>query len=173
MDEIKVELDGLEIAGLEVYKALKQHKPYNGNIFIGGGVESGIQRLSGSQGNAISNPFSVQNAMNRSRDKYLKAQKWLDEKVLEDTKPFLPSVLFGFKTPCFDVDRAIFSPPATIVYWSDGTKTVVKCDPDDTYSKEAGVAFCFMKKALGNKGNYNQVLKRLVEGREAQDEGNG
>lgn len=101
-------------------------------------------------------------SMNESVKKYLKAQKWLDNKVLEDTKPFLPSVLFGFKTPCFDVDRAIFSPPAIIVYWSDGTKTVVKCDPDDIYSKEAGVALCFMKKALGNKGNYNQVLKRLT-----------
>ena len=27
------------------------------------------------------------------------------------------------------ITNVIFSPPATIVFWSDKTKTVVKCDP--------------------------------------------
>lgn len=29
------------------------------------------------------------------------------------------------------IRKVIFSNPATIVLWSDGTKTVVKCGPDD------------------------------------------
>lgn len=58
--------------------------------------------------------------------------------------------------------KVIFNAPATIVYWTDGTKTVVKCDERDTYSREAGLALCYMKKALGNKGNFNEVLKRWV-----------
>lgn len=59
----------------------------------------------------------------------------------------------------FDIKRVIFNEPATIVLWKDGTKTVVKCGKDDVYDKEKGLALCFMKKALDNKGNYNNVLK--------------
>lgn len=56
----------------------------------------------------------------------------------------------------------IFNRPATIVLWADGTKTTVKCSPKDTWDPEKGLALCFMKKALGNKGNFNNVLKRGV-----------
>lgn len=55
--------------------------------------------------------------------------------------------------------KVIFHAPATIVYWDDGTKTVVKCDPKDTYSKEAGLALCYMKKMLGSSRAFNDVLK--------------
>lgn len=59
------------------------------------------------------------------------------------------------------IKNVIFNDPATIVYWKDGTKTVVKCQAQtgDTYSKETGLAMCFVKKVLGNKGNFNEVLK--------------
>lgn len=56
-------------------------------------------------------------------------------------------------------EKIIFNEPATIVIWKDGTKTVVKCQKDDKYDPEKGLALCFMKKALGNKGNFNNVLK--------------
>lgn len=54
----------------------------------------------------------------------------------------------------------IFNDPATIVFWSDNTKTVVKCQPGDIYSPEAGLAMCYMKKALGNSSRaFNNALK--------------
>ena len=62
----------------------------------------------------------------------------------------------------FAIDRVIFNYPATIVIWKDGTKTVVKCQPGDVYSKETGLALCFAKKALGNKGNFNDVFHKWV-----------
>lgn len=46
--------------------------------------------------------------------------------------------------------RVVFNPPATVVIWEDGTKTVVKCDKDDKYNVMTGIALCYMKKALGN-----------------------
>jgi len=61
------------------------------------------------------------------------------------------------------IDKVIFHDPATIVYWKDGTKTVVKCGPNDTYSKETGLALCYMKKVLGNKGNYNDVFRKWIK----------
>lgn len=62
----------------------------------------------------------------------------------------------------FDISNVIFSDPATIVLWADGTKTVVKCQEDDVYSEEVGLALCFAKKALGNKSNYNNVFKKWI-----------
>ena len=61
------------------------------------------------------------------------------------------------------IDRVIFNPPATIVLWKDGTKTVVRCGENDTYSKEHGLAMAICKKALGNKGNYNNVFKKWIK----------
>ena len=61
--------------------------------------------------------------------------------------------------------KCIFDGPATIVFWDDGTKTVVKCqkEDEDEYSEEAGVALCFMKKILGNESNFNNTLNKLVD----------
>ena len=57
-------------------------------------------------------------------------------------------------------EKVIFNEPATIVIWKDGSKTVVKCQKNDEYDPEKGLALCFMKKALGNKGNFNKILKK-------------
>lgn len=62
----------------------------------------------------------------------------------------------------FEIKKVIFSNPATIVIWADGTKTVVKCQEGDVYSKETGLALCFAKRALGNKGNFNDVFHKWI-----------
>lgn len=51
----------------------------------------------------------------------------------------------------FEIKYIKVNGPATIVFWADGTKTVVKCGPDDSYDAEKAVAMCFMKKALGSR----------------------
>lgn len=76
------------------------------------------------------------------------------------------------------IKKVIFNPPATIVLWGDGTKTVVKCHDEDPYDEwwnkkyghplysydpEKGLAMCIAKKALGNKGNYYNEFKRWLE----------
>ena len=61
------------------------------------------------------------------------------------------------------IKDVIFNPPATIVLWKDGTKTVVRCGENDTYSKEHGLAMAICKKALGNKGNYNNQFKKWLK----------
>ena len=77
------------------------------------------------------------------------------ERVLPSFAPFLPN-----KTP--SIKKVIFNDPATIVIWSDDTKTVVKCQEGDTYSKELGLAMCISKKYLGNKGNFNEEFKKWI-----------
>lgn len=58
--------------------------------------------------------------------------------------------------------KVIFHDPATIVYWADGTKTVVNCQEGDTYSKETGLALCFMKKACGNNARFNNMMRNCI-----------
>ena len=61
-----------------------------------------------------------------------------------------------------DIKNVIFAPPATIVFWNDGTKTVVKCQEGDEFSKEIGLAMAICKKHYGNKGNYNKVFDKWI-----------
>ena len=76
--------------------------------------------------------------------------------VFFDNKPF------SINTP-LTIKKVIFNKPATIVLWSDGTKTVVKCAVKK-FDKEKGLAMAITKKFLGNKGNYyNEVRKWLEE----------
>lgn len=58
----------------------------------------------------------------------------------------------------FEIKDIKVNGPATIVFWADGTKTVVKCGPDDSYDVEKAVAMCFMKKALGSRS-----MKKLFD----------
>ena len=58
------------------------------------------------------------------------------------------------------IAKVIFDNPTTTVTWEDGAETVVKCQEGDTWSKETGLFTCIAKKALGNKGNFNEVFKK-------------
>ncbi len=55
--------------------------------------------------------------------------------------------------------KVIFSGPATTILWQDGTKTTVKCSRHDIYDEEVGIAMCYLKKMLGNKGNFNNIFR--------------
>lgn len=62
------------------------------------------------------------------------------------------------------IKNVIFNPPATIVFWSNGDKTVVKCDEIEKFDPEKGMAMAISKHALGNKGNYyNEFIKYAGE----------
>ena len=67
------------------------------------------------------------------------------------------------KCTYFEPPQVIFNDPATIVYWCDGSRTVVKCQPGDAYDKEKGLAMCYMKKLRGSDGSLNKILKEWVK----------
>lgn len=62
--------------------------------------------------------------------------------------------------------NVIFNPPATIVFWEDGEKTVVKCGEGETYDKEKGLAMAFCKRVWGNKGRFNTMFEKWCFGDE-------
>lgn len=59
-----------------------------------------------------------------------------------------------------EIKKVIHNNPATIVFWEDGTKTVVKCQEDDRhgYSERVGLLMCIAKKFFGNTGKFNDIL---------------
>lgn len=61
------------------------------------------------------------------------------------------------------IKDVIFVPPATIVYWSDGSKTVVKCSEKDVFDPEKGLAMAIAKRCGGNKGSYYKEIQSWVE----------
>ena len=61
------------------------------------------------------------------------------------------------------IKRVIFNDPATIVFWKDGTKTVVKTNGGDKFDKEKGLAMAIAKKFFGNTYDYYGVFKKWVK----------
>ena len=59
------------------------------------------------------------------------------------------------------IEKVIFNEPATIIFWGDDTKTVVKCE-HEIWDPEKGLAMAIAKKALGNKGNYYKTFKKYL-----------
>ena len=47
------------------------------------------------------------------------------------------------------IKQVLYNNPATVVFWSDGTKTVSKIHEGDTYNPETGLVLCILKKAQG------------------------
>lgn len=59
-------------------------------------------------------------------------------------------------------EKVIYNDPATVVIWDDGSKTVVRCHPDDAYDRERGFLLCCAKKLMGNCGSFNDEMRRHV-----------
>lgn len=61
------------------------------------------------------------------------------------------------------IERVIYSEPATIVFWDDGTKTISKCDEQDEYDELTGFLMCVLKKKVPHK-QWRKALKKYVYG---------
>lgn len=61
-----------------------------------------------------------------------------------------------------NIKDVIFNDPATIVFWIDGSKTVVKCQKGETFDPEKGLAMAISKKFLGNDYGYYETFAKHV-----------
>lgn len=71
----------------------------------------------------------------------------------------------GCARPKDGLNKVIFNEDAgvTVALWCDGSKTIVRCQQGDVFDKEKAVALCYMKKVLGNRGSFNETLKKWVK----------
>ena len=56
------------------------------------------------------------------------------------------------------IEKVIYSKPAVIIIWSDGTKTKSTCDKEDIWNPELGLTLCVLKKTQGQ--NFVSKLLR-------------
>lgn len=98
----------------------------------------------------------------------LTQEQYLEEKERQNMGELNITAITGFTISHrnhFDpstIKDVRFNNPATIIFWKDGTKTVVKCQEGDTFNPELGFLAAVLKKLCGNKGNYNDVVKKWV-----------
>lgn len=70
-------------------------------------------------------------------------------------------VNFNFSPPNpIKVKKVIYNNPATIVYFTDGSKTVVKTCKGDAFDEQTGLLMCIAKRFLGD--DFHKVLKENV-----------
>lgn len=55
--------------------------------------------------------------------------------------------------------RIVYNNPATIVFWNDGTKTVVKCAETEIFSEYYGFLACLAKKIYGTNSEISRVIR--------------
>ena len=84
-------------------------------------------------------------------------------------RDFLNSIYGISSSHIPEIKNVIFNDPATIVFWEDETKTVVKCQDGDEFDPEKGLAMAIAKKAYGNKGSYCNKLKKWLSKEEQVD----
>lgn len=103
------------------------------------------------------NPFrAVRSSNKKSLSKYIIEQA--NKPDTQDVEYYRGGTSNGMYIP--DIKNVYFNYPHTIVMWADGTKTIVKCQEDDFYDNQTGLAMAIAKKALGNSGNYYNVFKK-------------
>ena len=51
----------------------------------------------------------------------------------------------------------------TVALWEDGSKTIIKCQPGETFDAEKGIAMCFVKRYFKNRGCYNEWMREVLK----------
>ena len=57
-----------------------------------------------------------------------------------------------------EIVNLIFSGPATIIIWSDGTKTMVKCAEGQQFDRYSGFCACVCKKLFGSSSEVKRIM---------------
>lgn len=83
--------------------------------------------------------------------------RFAEKSNLKFYKPIVP--INNHLTP--EIENVIFNKPATIVFWTDGTKTVVKAE-NEPFDEEKGLAMAIAKKALGNRSSYYDEIRKWL-----------
>lgn len=75
----------------------------------------------------------------------------------------IPICSIGFNLEIkYEIERYIINDGATIIFWSDGTKTISKRHKEDKFDKEIGFLFAYFYKKWGdNKSAQKRVINSI------------
>ena len=96
-----------------------------------------------------------------------------NEKFTTSTIPSADLILNLYKIHSqvcnLEIKKVLYKNQATIVFWTDGSKTVIKCQKNDKYDPEKGLAMAILKKMNGNTGSYYKEFKKWLPKEEEND----
>lgn len=97
-----------------------------------------------------SGKYKINNKIDEPDNNTYYVHSWYrDTKVLVDD---------GIKNIVFNEKKR-----TTTIIWKDGIVTTVRASENDVYSKEAGIALCFMKRVYLNEGRYNNIFRKWIK----------
>ena len=74
-----------------------------------------------------------------------------------------PGIAIGSEGDCLTVKNIIYNNPATIVFWSDGTKTVVKRLKGTPFNKYNAFCAAVCKKLYGSNSALNKIVNSGID----------
>lgn len=81
-----------------------------------------------------------------------------------NTKEYFPTM------PEIPISRVTYSGDTTVVFFTDGTKTTVKCSSNDTYDRQTAIVYALIKRLFGKIGRYDAKTKKFYDN---EIDGNG
>lgn len=75
-------------------------------------------------------------------------------------KPGEPLIFCKKENVIPPIEKIIFNPPATIVFWDDGEKTVVKCKESEKFDYECGLAFAIANRYFGSRSEFKRAIEK-------------
>lgn len=93
-----------------------------------------------------------------TNDQWIKMVNTVLGKCNEKEKEMTPRMTI------MNIEKVVFNGPATIIFWKDKTKTVVKCMEGDAYDPEKAVLLACLEHTMGGKGPAKKWLKKMTEG---------
>ena len=138
----------------------------NGYVYIDTDI---VYKIEESNRKAIMEKRLFQLPITKYNEMYIKKEdKKMDIKLYE-CRTFTGGIV---TKPQDLIKNVIFSGPCTIVQWSDGDKTIVRCENED-FDKEKGLAMAIAKKLFGtneSKSNYNDIFKKWIPEEEVEEQ---
>lgn len=89
----------------------------------------------------------------------------INSKTLKEENNMCMSKAKDTRVPTNPINKVIFNDPATIVFWKDGTKTIVKCQEGAEFDPEKGLAMAISRHYLCDicgLERYDGIFKRYM-----------
>ena len=69
----------------------------------------------------------------------------------------------------FDINRIIFNGPATIVFFENGEKVIVRRKKGERDDRHAAIMYAILKRQFGSSHAMNKYLSDLIENAKVED----